>query len=126
MDARLSKALRFVAGLRGDRIDVAVEDRLEDLATQGTRSSGSEGDQQLSPKLLAIVTPVPTLDLFTSYGRGFHTNDARGVVQGENPATLVTPALGYELGTRFSPFEGLSFEAAGFLLDLDSEIRVER
>jgi outer membrane receptor protein involved in Fe transport len=122
VDVRLTKALRFVAGLRGDRIDVAVEDELEDLAMQGTRSSGTEGKQQLSPKLLAIVSPLETLDLFASYGRGFHSNDARGVVQGENPATLITPALGYEVGTRFTPFDGLSLQAAGFLIDLDSEI----
>jgi outer membrane receptor protein involved in Fe transport len=122
VDARLTKALRFIAGLRGDRIDVAVEDRLEDLTTQGTRSSGVEGKQQLSPKLMAVVSPRSGLDLFASYGRGFHSNDARGVVQGESPATLITPALGYEIGTRFTPFDGLSFEATGFLLDLDSEI----
>jgi outer membrane receptor protein involved in Fe transport len=122
LDARLTKALRFVAGLRGDRIDVAVEDRLEARSTQGTRSSGVEGDQQLSPKLLAIVSPLSVLDLYASYGRGFHSNDARGVVQAQNPATLITPALGWDTGARFVPLEGLSFEAAGFLLDLDSEI----
>jgi hypothetical protein len=122
LDARLTKALRFVAGLRGDRIDVAVDDRLDDLATQGTRSSGVKGDQQLSPKLLAIVSPLRVLDLFASYGRGFHSNDARGVVRAQDPATLVTPALGWETGARFMPLEGLSFEATGFWLDLDSEI----
>jgi hypothetical protein len=122
VDARLTRALRFVAGLRGDRIDVAVEDEREDLATQGTRSSGSAGKQQLSPKLMAIVSPLATLDLFASYGRGFHSNDARGVVQGENPATLMTPALGYEIGTRFTPVDELSLQATGFLIDLDSEI----
>lgn len=122
LDARLTRALRFVLGLRADRIDVAVDDRLEDLATEGTRSSGSEGAQQLSPKLLAVVTPLSELELYASYGRGFHSNDARGVVQGENAATLMTPALGYEVGARVMPFEGLSLEADGFLLDLDSEI----
>ena len=122
VDARLTKALRFVAGLRADRVDVAVEDRLEDRSTQGTRSSGVKGDQALSPKLLAIVSPLAVLDLYASYGRGFHSNDARGVVQAQNPATLLTPALGWEMGARFAPLEGLSFEAAAFLLDLDSEI----
>jgi outer membrane receptor protein involved in Fe transport len=122
VDARLTRALRFVAGLRADRIDVAVEDELEDVATQGTRSSGAEGKQQLSPKLLAVVSPLASLDLFASYGRGFHSNDARGVVQGENPATLITPALGYEVGTRFTPLDELSLQATGFLIDLDSEI----
>jgi hypothetical protein len=122
VDARLTKALRFIAGIRGDRIDVAVEDRLEDTTDDGARTSGTKGSEILSPKLLAIVSPLASLDLFAAYGRGFHSNDARGVVQQTDPARLITPALGYEIGSRFSPVSGLSFEAAGFLIDLDSEI----
>jgi outer membrane receptor protein involved in Fe transport len=122
VDARLSRALRFIAGLRGDRIDVAVEDRLEDTTDDGVRTSGTKASQTLSPKLMAVVSPLESLDLFAAYGRGFHSNDARGAVQELEPARLITPALGYEVGTRFSPLDGLSFEAEAFLLDLDSEI----
>jgi outer membrane receptor protein involved in Fe transport len=122
VDARLTKALRFVAGVRGDRIDVAVEDRLEDTTDDGARTSGTKGSQIVSPKLMAVVSPLASLDLFAAYGRGFHSNDARGAVREVDPARLITPALGYEVGTRFSPLDELSFEAAAFLLDLDSEI----
>ena len=126
VDARLTRALRLIAGIRGDRIDVAVDDWLEDLTTEGTRSSGAAGKQQLSPKLLAIVSPLPSLDLFASYGRGFHSNDARGVVQGENPATLITPALGYELGTRFTPLDGAILRGGGIFARSRLGNRVER
>ncbi|HWA78664.1 MAG TPA: TonB-dependent receptor [Polyangiaceae bacterium] len=121
-DARFSHALRFVVGIRADRVDVAVEDRREDFDSIGSRTSGAKGTQQLSPKLMAILSPHPELDLFASYGRAFHSNDARGVVLDRNAATLMTPALGYEVGTRVTPLADLTFQASGFLLDLASEL----
>jgi outer membrane receptor protein involved in Fe transport len=121
-DLRLTKALRFIAGVRGDRIDVAVDDRLEDLTTTSTRTSGVKGAALLSPKFLAIFSPVPMVDLFGSYGRGFHSNDARGVVLARSPATLITPALGYEIGARATPLDDLTFQASAFRLDLSSEL----
>ncbi|WP_437690485.1 TonB-dependent receptor [Sorangium sp. So ce176] len=121
-DARIRRWLRLVAGLRGQWIDVSVDDRREDLGTTGSRSSGFRGQMQLFPKLTAIVSPVDGLDLFAHYGRGFHSNDAQGVVLGEGGATLITPATGYELGARATPLRGLTLSAAGFLLDLDSEL----
>jgi outer membrane receptor protein involved in Fe transport len=122
LDARVTPALRFVLGLRADRIDVNVEDELEDTQTLGTKSSGATSDELLSPKLMAVVTPLPALDLFAAYGRGFHSNDARGAVLKEGAATLITPALAYEVGARLVPLAGLRFQASAFLLDLDSEI----
>ncbi|WP_437735202.1 TonB-dependent receptor [Sorangium sp. So ce1335] len=121
-DARLRRWLRFVAGLRGQWIDVNVEDRREDLGATGSRSSGFRGQMQLFPKLTAIVSPVEGLDLFAHYGRGFHSNDAQGAVLGQGGATLITPATGYEVGARATPLRGLTLSAAGFLLDLDSEL----
>ncbi|MGK3996802.1 TonB-dependent receptor [Sorangium sp. So ce1024] len=121
-DARIRRWLRFVAGLRGQWIDVNVEDRREDLDATGSRSSGFRGQMQLFPKLTAIVSPVEGLDLFAHYGRGFHSNDAQGVVLGQGGATLITPATGYEVGARATPLRGLTLSAAGFLLDLDSEL----
>ncbi len=40
-DVRLTDSLRFIAGLRGQRVDVAAQDRNEDLTTLGTRTSGA-------------------------------------------------------------------------------------
>lgn len=121
-DARLRRWLRLVLGVRGQRIDVNVDDRREDLERPGSRSSGSAGEMRLFPKLMAIVSPSDALDLFADFGRGFHSNDARGVVLGEGAATLITPATGYEVGARYTPLRGLTLSAAAFLLDLDSEL----
>ncbi len=121
-DARLRRWLRLVLGARGQWIDVNVDDLREDLRATGNRSSGAQGQMQLLPKLTAIVSPIDGVDLFAHYGRGFHSNDARGVVLAQGAATLITPATGYEVGARVAPVRGLSLSAAGFLLDLDSEL----
>src|SRR4029077_182514 len=102
-------------GARADRVDVSVVDH-------PGNASGAAGKTQLSPKWMAIVSPAPALDLYADWGRGFHTNAARGVVQPTNAATLLVPATGYEAGARVRPTRGLDFAAAAFLLDLDSEL----
>jgi hypothetical protein len=114
-DARVAPWMRFVIGARADRVDV-------DVADHRGGSSGANGRTQLSPKWMAVVSPAPALDLYADWGRGFHTNDARGVVQRVTAATLVVPATGYEVGTRVRPTRGLDLTAAAFLLDLDSEL----
>jgi hypothetical protein len=60
-------------------------------------------------------------DLFVDVGRGFHSNDARGAVRAAQPATLLVPAMGYEVGARARPWEPLTFSAAAYRIDLDSE-----
>jgi outer membrane receptor protein involved in Fe transport len=115
-NAKLNDYLRFVVGARLDRIDVDVDDRL------GGTDSGIKGSTLFSPKWMAIVSPIAELDLFLDYGRGFHSNDARGAVLATDPARLITPATGYELGGEIRPLAGLALTAAGFLLDLDSEL----
>jgi outer membrane receptor protein involved in Fe transport len=121
-DMRLRRWLRFILGGRAQRIDVGVDDLLEDMNHLGGRSSGVKGETRFLPKALAIVSPIPALDLFASYGVGFHSNDARGAVLSQNPATLMTRAVGYEVGARVKPIQDLELGVAGFLLDLDSEL----
>lgn len=121
-DARVRRWLRFVVGARAQRVDVNVEDHLEDKATLGTKSSGEKGGTLFLPKFMGILSPVPGLDFSGAMGRGLHSNDARGVVQGKAAATLLTPAMGYEVGVKATPVEGLTVEASGFLLDVDSEL----
>jgi len=120
-DVRLLPQLRFIVGGRVQRIDVAVEDRLEDRANLGGATSGTQGSTLLLPKFNVIVTPVPGFDLFAHAGRGFHSNDARGAVLANGRVDLMTSALGYELGARLQPLPNISVYASGFLLDLDSE-----
>jgi hypothetical protein len=121
-DLRVRRWLRFIVGGRAQRVDVNVDDLAEDTAHLGNASSGARGAMMFLPKAMAVVSPVEALDLFASWGVGFHSNDARGAVRAAAPATLMTKAVGYEAGARVKPIKDLELSAAGFLLDLDSEL----
>jgi outer membrane receptor protein involved in Fe transport len=121
-DARLTPYLRFIVGVRADRIDVAVDDRLPESSSAPPDASGTQGAMRVSPKWTAIVSPAPELDLFAHYGRGFHSNDARSAVLARSSRSLMTTARGYEVGARLRPLRQLELSAAAFLLDLDSEL----
>jgi outer membrane receptor protein involved in Fe transport len=121
-DARVRRWLRFIAGARAQRVDVSVEDHLEDTKTIGNGSSGYKGATQFLPRFMGVLSPIPQLDIFASLGRGFHSNDARGVVRQKDAATLLTPATGYEAGARITPLPNLTVSASGFLIDLESEL----
>ncbi len=119
--AQLTDWLTVIAGVRLDRADVSVDDRLDDLATVGDSDGGSAGATLASPKGSVILSPRHWLDLFVNVGRGFHSNDARGAVRSVDPATLLVPATGYEVGVRAAPWQPLTVTAAAYRLDLDSE-----
>ncbi|MEZ4235245.1 MAG: TonB-dependent receptor [Myxococcota bacterium] len=91
--------VRVIGGVRTDTFTFGVDDGL-DLPGDGVRSSGVADAQVLSPKANLIVTPLRQLDLFVNYGRGFHSNDARGVVRSDGPVDPITQATGYEAGVR--------------------------
>jgi outer membrane receptor protein involved in Fe transport len=122
-EVQLVRWLRLMAGVRFDHFTFGVDDRLEDLATQGTASSGSRGASRISPKTTVVVSPHPTTDLFVNFGYGFHSNDARGVVRLTDPVTPLTRAVGYELGARTRLLQSrLDLAVALWGLDIDSEI----
>jgi outer membrane receptor protein involved in Fe transport len=119
-DARLSDEVRVVAGLRAQRLDVTVTDRLTE--TGPGSGSGARGASLALPKLSVIVTPREDWQLFANAGRGFHSNDARGAVLRAGAARLLTPAWGAEIGARHRPVRGIELTAVAFGLDLDSEL----
>ncbi len=116
------KWLRLVGALRFDYCGVNVRDRLEDTDTPGTKTSGERGAGIVLPKGSVIVQPVEPLELFVNVGRGFHSNDARGVVLGTDPVTPLAAALGWEVGARVVGWERLQLSAVFFWLKLDSEL----
>jgi outer membrane receptor protein involved in Fe transport len=120
-DFRPAKWLRFVTGVRFDRIDAGVSN---ESPTAIDKISGYDGAQQASPKATAIVSPVKELDLFVNYGQGFHTNDARTLLEG-TATTLISTATGYEVGTTIRPVRGLALSAVGYLLDITSELTID-
>jgi TonB family protein len=120
-DFRPAKWLRFVTGARFDRVDAGVNN---ESATAVDKVSGYAGAQLASPKATVIVSPVKELDLFANYGRGFHSNDARTLIEG-SATTLLSAASGYETGTTIRPFRGLSLSAVAFLIDIQSELTID-
>ena len=124
-ELRFSRWVRLIAGLRADYFAFDVTDRREDLgatAMQGDATSGVRGDLLLSPKATLVVSPHRSVDLFANFGRGLHSNDARGVVRRVDPVTPLTAALGYELGARTRLWDRLDLAASLWGLDLDSEL----
>jgi hypothetical protein len=116
------KWLRIVGGLRFDYFVFNVTDRLEDTSTPDTKTSGERAQGIVLPKGSIITQPTGELELFFNFGRGFHSNDARGVVLGSDPVTPLTPALGWELGARVIAWERFQLSAVFFWLKLDSEL----
>jgi outer membrane receptor protein involved in Fe transport len=107
--------LRTVVGLREDRI-------------QGSDSGTNPGEASASlfqPKASLIVTPLATTELYLSAGRGFHSDDLRGVNQaaltGVAGAPLIARQDGAEIGIRQQVGRRLAFTLALFSLDAQSE-----
>jgi len=117
--------LRSLVGLRGDRVDMDVNAQLT------PQNSGTAYGQKLSPKLSLVFGPWAKTEYFINAGKGFHSNDARGVTQtieptDGSPATPV-PALvsakGAEVGARTEAIRNLQSSIAFWTLYSDSEVQ---
>jgi hypothetical protein len=117
--------LRTVLGLREelywahDRSDV-------------TGFSGSANQTLFQPKGSIILGPWLRTELYVSAGRGFHSDDIRGVLGtvaiqslpgAAGPTPLLAPATGEEIGVRSDIVPHLSVQAALFREDFRSEQR---
>lgn len=116
--------LRTVLGLRADYTHAT--DRSE---VTGTHGSG--GQWLVQPKGSLILGPWGRTEFYFSMGRGFHSNDVRGVFgtvpeQGTSLAGGTTPMLsrttGMELGLRTGIVRGLQVQLAVFQQDFGSEL----
>ena len=114
--------LRFVAGVRYDAYRFNV-------ASSIAGNSGKAQDHVVSPKLSVILGPWRQTEFFVNYGKGFHSNDARGTTQTRlpdgtpsAPVTPLVPTRGLELGARSEWLPGLQSSLALWRLDLASEL----
>lgn len=116
--------LRANVGVRGDLYWFDVD------AKSLPANSGDNFDTTVSPKVGLILGPWASTELYLNYGRGFHSNDARGTtirvdpVSGD-PVKRVDPLVttdGAEIGTRSAWVPGLQSTFAFWWLDLDSEL----
>ncbi len=119
--ARFFPWLALRAGLRVDRMQADVEDRLDDLTSVGNRDGGTADAMLLSPKGSMILSPLSWLDMFVNFGRGFHSNDARGATRQTDATDLLVPATGYEVGAKAELLRALTLTLAAYRLELDSE-----
>ena len=112
--------------LLGGRADHYTFDVRSDLAVNSGKSSAT----RVSPKASIAWTPVDRLELYANYGRGFHSNDARGTSINIDPNTgsaadrvdALVSATGYEGGVRLRPLDGLTLTGTYWRLDLKSEL----
>jgi hypothetical protein len=111
--------LRSLVGLRADDLRLRVD------ARQTPADSGRRSADRLSPKLSLILGPWAHTEVFANAGRGFHSNDARGVVAKVDTAAAVpalVPSKGAEIGLRSDIVPGLQTSLALWRLDSDSEL----
>jgi outer membrane cobalamin receptor len=117
---RLSDKLQMEIGLRFNYLNFNVLDKLPSDATH-ENYSGSNYQTQLAPKLNFIYSLTPKSKFFLNLGRGFHSNDARAVVQDYNN-TRLPDAWGGEVGTQLHPAKGVVISAAVWALELANEL----
>jgi len=106
--------LRSVAGLRYDAYRFRT--------SGGGGGGGHAQGRQVSPKLSLIAGPWRGSEVFFNAGKGFHSNDARGVVAQTAHATPLAATRGMELGLRTEIVPGLQSSLALWRLKLDSEL----
>jgi outer membrane receptor protein involved in Fe transport len=107
--------LRTVIGLREDYVHES---------DSGT-NHGAADETLFQPKASIIFTPVDTTELYLSAGRGYHTDDARGVNQarlsGQAGAPLIAKSVGEEVGVRQQFGSNIAATLTLFHIDFQSE-----
>jgi outer membrane receptor for ferrienterochelin and colicin len=123
-DVSLAAWLRVEAGLRLDAFRFEVDSNI-------APNSGESSDHIASPKLAVVLGPWERTELFLNWGRGFHSNDARGTTISVDPTDGVTPvervtplvrATGREIGVRSAVAPGLQLAASLWELKVASEL----
>ena len=107
--------LRTVAGLRADFYRFEVASNLPG-------NSGTATDRLASPKLSAVFGPWARTEYFLNWGRGFHSNDARGTTLPTDSVSPLVRTTGYEAGVRTGAVPRVSATLALWRLDQDSEL----
>ncbi|MBC5838867.1 TonB-dependent receptor [Flavobacterium muglaense] len=100
------------------RVDYFKFNYQDKLAT--SYKTQSETEVKLSPKLNFIYSQNNNLQFFVKSGFGFHSNDARVVVQ-NNGKQVLPRAIGADVGTIWKPFPNLIVNSALWYLYLEQE-----
>jgi len=104
-----------MGGVRSDYYDFDV------TAKTPSSFAGHKSESLTSPKVGLAWALNKQIELYGNWGRGFHSNDARGVVNTTDPVPGLSPGTGYEAGARFEVGK-VKLTTAYWWLDLDSEL----
>lgn len=107
--------LRVLTGVRADAYD------FDSTAKTPGSFEGHESDSRASPKFGLAYTVSDDVEVYGNWGKGFHSNDARGVVNPVDPVPGLSPGTGYEAGARFE-LGAVKLTSAYWWLNLDSEL----
>lgn len=112
---RWGEYVRGVVGLRADGYRFWVQSSLPG-------HSGSADATLLSPSLNLAFGPWQKSELYLNYGRGFHSNDARGTVAPEDRSPGLVRSTGMEIGLRSEAIPKMQTAFSLYRLDFDSEL----
>ncbi|MEL7061182.1 MAG: TonB-dependent receptor [Acidobacteriota bacterium] len=112
------------------RAGVRAQGYLVDVASDLDINSGDEDDVLIAPHLSLAFGPWNDTEFYVNFGRGLHSNDARGATLRFDPASgeagePVDPLVradGIDVGFRTTAIEGLHTTVTVFQLELDSEL----
>jgi len=112
------EGLRLTGGLRGDyyHYDVQAKD-----AAAAALGEGMGHDSIVSPKAAIAYEISPRLEVYGNWGRGFHSNDARGAVT-STPVPVLVRGTGKEVGARFQ-LPHFTLTTTYWWLNVASELR---
>lgn len=119
--------LRTTLGLRYDQIRAEVTPL---AGAFNMDNGGNATGRQTSPKLGVAFGPFSGTEYYANWGRGFHSNDARGATARVNPkdgtpvdaVPLMVRTQGSEVGVRTTLLPGWQSTLAVWRMDLDSEL----
>jgi len=118
LQAQATEQLRFNLAGRSDLYHAKVS---ANTGSGDLNNNGTATDSIHSPKLGVAYLIQPQVELYANYGKGFHSNDARGVVKTEQPVASLMPGTGYESGLRWALADA-KFSATYWWLELSSEL----
>lgn len=108
----LTEDFSVIAGLRFDYFKFRYNDKLSDIVSSSNKAI-------ISPKLSITYQLDSKTQLYVRSGIGFHSNDARAVV--DKSADVLPRAFGIDVGTTSKLTEKLLANVALWRLDLEEE-----
>lgn len=118
-EAHWTPWLRTILGLRGDLFTFDVAN------ISGAGNNGNVTASMVEPKAGIVLGPWANTEFYLNGGYGYHSNDARGVVDAVGPATPLARTKGAEMGVRTTIIPNLQSSLTLWTLHIQSELTWE-